>query len=96
MGILKTRQNKKFGYEPRYYKQEGEGSPFQIKHKFDEYRSTIGDPLGFKGKVKAALHDLKQGQDRRVNRTIFVIVALFILLFLFIIDFDLSIFFTEF
>jgi hypothetical protein len=96
MGLLKTRKNKKFGYEPRYYKHDGEGSPFQIKHKFDDYRTTTGDPLGFKGKLKAALRELKEAQDRRVNRTIFFIVALFILLFLFIIDFDLSIFFTEF
>lgn len=96
MGLLKTRKNKKFGYEPRYYKHDGEGSPFQIKHKFDDFRTTTGDPVGLKGKVKAALRELKEAQDRRVNRTIFFIVALFILLFLFIIDFDLSIFFTEF
>ena len=43
MGILKTKKNKKFGYTPRYYKNDGEGSPFQIEHKFDKFRKTVGN-----------------------------------------------------
>ena len=37
MGFLK-RTNKKFDYQPRYYK--GEGSPYKIEHKF-EYNERI-------------------------------------------------------
>ena len=39
MGLFKLRKNKKFNYEPRYYK--GDSSPFEIKHKFDDQRVTI-------------------------------------------------------
>jgi len=39
MGLFKLRKNKKFNYEPRYYK--GESSPFEIKHKFDDQRVTV-------------------------------------------------------
>ena len=48
MGILKPRKNKKFGYEPRYYENDSEGSPFQMEHKFDKYRSTVGDSKNLK------------------------------------------------
>ena len=44
MSILK-RKNKKFDYQPRYYK--GEGNPYAIKHKFDEFRSSTGFLYGF-------------------------------------------------
>ena len=36
MGVLNTRKNKKYNYQPRYYK--GDGSPFELKHKFDDFR----------------------------------------------------------
>ena len=39
MGFLK-RTHKKFEYKPRYYK--GEGNPFKIEHKLDQFRSTTG------------------------------------------------------
>jgi len=93
MGILKSRKNKKFDYSPRYYKNDGEGSPYSIKHKFDEHRSTVGGNSGLKSKFTTAWEDLKESKNRRANRTIILIVAIFIFIFLYIIDFDLSIFY---
>lgn len=92
MGILKTRQNKKFGYEPRYYKHDGEGSPYQIEHKFDKFRKTVGSSNGMKGNFKNAWEELRGSKSKSPNRIIFFVVALFLLIFLYIIDFDLSIF----
>lgn len=92
MGILKTRKNKKFSYSPRYYNSEKEGSPFEMEHKFDKFRSTVGSNRGWKAKFSHVLNDLRTKSDRRSNRIIFIIVAIFILLFLYIIDFDLTIF----
>ena len=43
MGLLKRRKNKQFDYNPRYFDNDGEGSPYKIKHKFDEFRTTIGE-----------------------------------------------------
>ena len=54
MGFLK-RTNKKFDYQPRYYK--GEGSPFKIEHKLDLYRTTTGKNKGIKGKFGDAIGD---------------------------------------
>ena len=91
MGILSTRKNKKYSYQPRFYK--GEGSPFELKHKFDEYRVTASSNKGLKRKFNNAINDYKSNEDTTgANRRVLVIIAILILVFLFIIDFDLSIF----
>ena len=95
MGILKPRKNKKFGYEPRYYENDSEGSPFQMEHKFDSYRSTVGESKNLKAKFKAAFTELKKTSDKNTNYRLFFIFTILILIFLFIIDFDLSIFFKS-
>ena len=89
MSIIK-RKNKKFDYQPRYYK--GEGNPYAIKHKFDEFRVTVGKNQGLKNKFTTAFDELKNS-DRGVNKTILYIIIILILGFLYIIDFDLSIFY---
>jgi hypothetical protein len=95
MGILKPRKNKKFGYEPRYYNNEGSSSPFQMQHKFDSYRSTVGESKNLKAKFKAAFTELKKNSDKNTHYRLFFIFTILILIFLFIIDFDLSIFFKS-
>ncbi|MWW26530.1 riboflavin synthase subunit beta [Algibacter lectus] len=95
MGILKARKNKKFSYTPRFFDDKGEGNPFEIKHKFDEYRTTVGPNKGFKTKLNNALNELKHNRDREANRRILIIVGVLLLVFFFIIDFDLSIFFSK-
>jgi hypothetical protein len=92
MGIIKTRKNKKFDYSPRYFNDNGEGSPYQIQHKFDKFRSTVGENKGLKGKFVNAWNDLRDTSNRKTNQRILIIVAILVLIFLIIIDFDLSIF----
>ncbi|MEY8848383.1 riboflavin synthase subunit beta [Psychroserpens sp. XS_ASV72] len=94
MGILHTRKNKKYNYTPRYYK--GESNPYELKHKFDDFRVTAGSNKGLKTKLNNALEDYKYNQDTSgANRRVMVIIGILVLVFLFIIDFDLSIFFSE-
>ncbi len=92
MGLLAKRKNKKFSYQPRYYEQDGEGSPFAIKQKFDDYRVTIGSNKGLKTKFIKALNDYKYNKNKEANNRILIIIGVLLLIFLFIIDFDLSIF----
>lgn len=93
MSIFKTRQNKRFDYQPRFYK--GEGNPFEMKHKFDDFRKATGNTKGLKNKFNNALDDYKTNTDAQVNRRVLIIFAVLLLVFLFIIDFDLSIFFSR-
>lgn len=94
MGLLSKRKNKKFNYKPRYYKFEGERSPFSINHKFDRFRTTVGENKSLKGTFKTAWSDLRKPADRNTSIRLIVIIAILLLLFLYIIDFDLSIFYT--
>ncbi|MBT8187307.1 MAG: riboflavin synthase subunit beta [Croceitalea sp.] len=91
--FLKLKKNRSFDYKPRYYK--GEGSPFKIEHKLDRYRSTAQNQRGLKNKVTTAFEDLKTEGDRNMKIRFLVIVAVLVLIFLYIIDFDLSIFYTS-
>ena len=95
MGLLKLRKNKKFSYTPRYFDNKGEGSPYEIKHKFDDYRKTVVNNSGLKTKFVNAVDDYKNNPDKQANRRILIIVGFLVLIFLFIIDFDLSIFFSK-
>tara|TARA_B110000046_G_C12858416_1_gene340749 strand:+ start:563 stop:835 length:273 start_codon:yes stop_codon:yes gene_type:complete len=90
MGIFNTKKNKRYSYTPRFYK--GEQSPFEIKHKFDDQRVTI-QKTNLKGKFTNAIDDLKTNLNTLANRRIFIIIIILIAVFLWIIDFDLSIFF---
>ena len=95
MGFLKPRKNKKFTYTPRYFDDKGEGNPFEIKHKFDDYRKTVGGNTGLKTKFVNAFDELKTNPDKKANRLILIIVAVLVFIFLAIIEFDLSIFFSK-
>lgn len=85
--------NKKFNYKPRYYQSDKEGSPFEIKNRYDDFRTaTWGAGGGIKQKFKNAVNDFKHNHDRQANRTVLIIVLILIFLFLLLIDFDLTIF----
>jgi len=94
MGLLKPRKNKKFGYEPRYFDDNGEGNPFQISHKFDKFRSTVENKSGLKAKISSAWNEFRTSSERNSNKRVLIIMAILVLIFLFIIEFDLSIFFN--
>ncbi|WP_415371461.1 riboflavin synthase subunit beta [Patiriisocius sp. Uisw_047] len=91
MGFLK-RTNKKFDYEPRHYESDKDGSPFAMEQKFDKFRHTIGSGKGMKGNFSQALTELKETKAKGANRIILILIMVFVILFLWIIDFDLSIF----
>lgn len=95
MGLLGRKKNKKFSYQPRYYDDKGQGNPFEIKGKFDEYRVTLGSDKGLKAKFKKALSDFKYNQNKEATRRMLIVIVILVLVFLFIIDFDLSIFKKE-
>ncbi len=89
MGFIK-RTNKKFDYKPRFY--EGEGNPYEIKNRFDQFRTTIGNNKGLKTKFVSAWDELKESKGKGVNKTLVAIIVILCLIFLYIIDFDLSLF----
>lgn len=93
MGILSKRKNKRYNYQPRHFEHDGDGSPFSMEHKFDKYRTTVGDNKNLKGKFKTAWADLREKSDKNTNVRLIVIIVVLLLIFLLIIEFDLSIFY---
>ncbi|MEM9141657.1 MAG: riboflavin synthase subunit beta [Bacteroidota bacterium] len=96
MGFLskftKLRRNKAFDYQPRYYDGKGEGSPYKFENRFDKYRTTVHTPRGLKGRFSSVKEDMQRDGDRYIGMRMAVIIAVLVLIFLYIIDFDLSIF----
>ena len=89
MGLFKLKKNKRFNYKPRFYK--GVGNPYEFKHKFEDQRTTV-EKNNLKKTFKIALSDLKS-YDVKSFRIIIIVSVFLSLLFLFIIDFDLTIFY---
>ncbi len=90
--FTKLRRNKKYNYTPRYFDDKGEGNPYKIERKLDRFRSTVETPRGLKAKFGNAMADLRKGADKYYNIRMIIITAILLLIFLYIIDFDLSIF----
>ena len=99
MGFLskftKLKRNREFDYRPRYYKSDKEGNPYKIEYKFDQFRNTVGSNRGLKTKFNNVLADSKRAGDRNMRLRLVSIVLVLTFIFLYIIDFDLSIFFGE-
>lgn len=84
-----------YDYQPRYYKSDKEGNPYKMGNKFDEYRTTVGSNRGLKNKVKNVISDSRREGDQNMRLRLLIITAILVLIFLYIIDFDLSIFFDK-
>lgn len=95
MGFLKPKKNREFTYNPRYYDDNGEGNPYKFEQRFDKYRKSTLDNKGVVTKFKTAWSELRESSDQRATRLTLLIVAILVLIFLFIIDFDLSIFYNS-
>ena len=92
--IKKLPRNKRFNYTPRYYK--GKTDVDESKHmtKFDAYSDSYnsGDLSGqwYQRRVES-----RNRNNSGFNRTILILIGVFVLIFLYIIDFDLSIFYQN-
>ena len=91
----RLRKNRKYDYKPRYFDDKGEGSPFKIEHKLDRFRTTADHPGGLKSRFRGAMSDLKRQGDRYQGLRFLVILIILLLIVLYILDFDLSIFFSQ-
>lgn len=89
--IKRLPKNKRFNYTPRYYKGKEDTNTTMYTSKFDAYAETY-NKNDFSGQWHENRINLRNRSNSGFNRTILVLIAIFFLIFLFIIDFDLSIF----
>lgn len=91
--IKRLPKNKRFNYTPRYYKGKEDADELKYMTKFDVYADTYN-----KGDFSGQWHETRINSRNRnnsgFNKTILILIGFFVLIFLYIIDFDLSIFFS--
>lgn len=89
--IKKLPRNKRFNYTPRYYKGKEDVEKSKHETRFDAYASAL-NKNDFSGHWHQSRMSSRNRGNSGFNRTILILIAFFVLIFLYIIDFDLSIF----
>ncbi len=89
--IKRLKTNNRFNYTPRYYRGKPPVDSAQSGTKIDHYVDTLNQN-DYSGQWNAARNKYRNRENSSWNATIWVLIALFSLVFLWIIDFDLSIF----
>mgnify|MGYP000016018155 CR=1 FL=1 len=89
--LFKLRKNRRYNYTPRYYKGKEEGNLYDFDSKFSKYRDTHNkNDLGHQW--NEARLKMRIRSNRGLSIRLFIIISFLLLIFLYIIDFDFSIF----
>ena len=91
ISLLKLRKNRRYNYTPRYYSGKEGGNPYDFDSKFSKYRDTYNQN-DFGQQWQEARMKMRTGRNRGVSSRLVLIILILTLVFLYIIDFDLSIF----
>ena len=93
INFYKARKNNRYNYTPRYYKGKDTGNIYSFDSKFNKYKETT-NAIDFGSQWAEARQNSRHRGNREINTRVLAIVAVLVLIFLWIIDFDLSIFST--
>ncbi|MEC7658529.1 MAG: hypothetical protein VYB41_00380 [Bacteroidota bacterium] len=91
INFFKQRTNRRFNYTPRYYKGKKDENPYDFDSTFSKYRD-ITNSNDFGAHWQAARQQSRNRSNRGFSRLFFIILVSLILIALYILDFDLSIF----
>ena len=91
LNLGKLRKNSRYNYTPRYYKGKEEGNIYSFESKFNKYKNATNS-IDFGSQWADARASSRNRGNREINKRVIYIIILLILAFLWIIDFDLSIF----
>ncbi len=91
INFLKSRKNTRYNYTPRYYKGKNDGNIYDFDSKFQKYRDTTNN-IDFGSQWAHTRSTMRNRGNREINKTVLYVIVILILIFLWVIDFDLSIF----
>ncbi|SHF92664.1 hypothetical protein SAMN05444483_103258 [Salegentibacter echinorum] len=91
INFYKARKNNRYNYTPRYYKGKDTGNIYNFDSKFAKYKETTNS-IDFGAQWADVRKSSRNRGNREINRRLLIIISILILVFLWIIDFDLSIF----
>ena len=89
--LFKLNKNRRYNYTPRYYKGKELDNPYDFDSTFSKYRETY-NANDYGKKWQDARARVRNRKNRSFSPLLLMIIGLLCLIFLYIIDFDLSIF----
>lgn len=92
VNLFKLEKNKRFNYNPRYYKEKSIQNIYAFDSVYSKNRNFTSSS-NVSSIWKEARSTYRNRSNKNFSSTIIIIVLVLILIFLFIIDFDLSIFY---
>ena len=91
ISLFKLKKNRRYNYTPRYYNGKGGGNPYDFDSKFSKYRDTYNQN-DFGQQWQDARLKMRTRSNRVISTRLVIILMILVLAFLYVIDFDLSLF----
>lgn len=88
---IKREENRRYNYTPRFYKGKESENPLEISQRMNRYRDTP-NAIDFGAQWKVDRKMYRTRKNRGINKRFIIIFLILVFIFLWIIDFDLSIF----
>ena len=88
--LFKLPKNKRFNYTPRYYEGKEEGNPFEMGSRIRKDRETVMNHLT--EEWRSFCSESRNRKNAGVNKTFWIVLLVLILITLYFLDFDISIF----
>ena len=88
--LFHLQKNKRFNYTPRYYEGKEQGNAFEMGSRIRRDRETVTNH--FTEEWRAIRNESRNKKNAGTNKTFWIVLATLILITLYFLDFDLSIF----
>ena len=91
ISLFKVKKNRRYNYTPRFYRGKQDSNPYDFDSKFSKYRENYNQN-DFGHNWQEVRLKMRNRSNRGNSSRLIIIIIILILGFLYIIDFDLSIF----
>lgn len=91
INFARIKKNSRYNYTPRYYKGKDTGNIYAFDSKFNKYKEAT-NAVDFGAQWADARKSSRTRGNREINKRVLYILLILLFIFLWIIDFDLSIF----
>ena len=91
ISLFKLKKNRRYNYTPRYFSGKEGGNIYDFDSKFSKYRDTY-NRNDFGQQWNEARLKMRTRNNRGISYRLVIIILIFVLAFLYVIDFDLSLF----
>ena len=91
ISLFKLKKNRRYNYTPRYFSGKEGGNPYDFDSKFSKYRDTYNHN-DFGQQWNEARLKMRTRNNRGISYALIIIIFILVLAFLYVIDFDLSLF----